>query len=148
MIPSFSNFFILYFTTLEPTFAFLDYLVGNGEALRLQSHPVTGEDIAHYPEPELAIRLGANHTIDAYTLAVDFTNELELTGRSQNPDGTYNDGTFYGKCWRGCGSLGPVWIKSADAGDIRNLDIMLTVLRNGEELLNMKICLNLSGSSA
>jgi 2-dehydro-3-deoxy-D-arabinonate dehydratase len=99
----------------------------HGETLILRHDPLTQAMAEHWVEPELAVKLGDQHQIVAYTLANDLTAfSLELAGRTSAFDGTY-----LGKCWRKSGSLGPRWYRPEAMPDAGNLTIGLKIQRQG-----------------
>jgi len=103
-------------------------LVGEGGKLRLRTDPRNGEPVPHWPEAELVMVLGERHEILGYSLANDFTAyQIEVTGR----DGVW-DGTFFGKCWQGSGSLGPRFLPAAEMPDLEDLAIGLKIERDGK----------------
>lgn len=112
--------------------SFPETIRGNGENLVLRRHPETNQPTDHWPEPELAILLGSEHNILAYTLANDFTaHEIEFEGRS-----TQFDGTDLGKCWPGSCALGPRWFSREEIDDDSNLEIGMRIVRGGNEVYN------------
>jgi len=103
----------------------------NGK-LRLREDLSFGGVVSHWPEPELAVVLGRNHSPIAATLAVDFTAiSIEVLGRNER-----FDGTFGGKTWYGSGSLGPSFVDCSRFEELENLDILLEVERNGHTILS------------
>ncbi len=105
--------------------------VGHEQDLLLAKHPITGQPVKHWPEPELAMILGKNHEVMGYCLANDFTAiELEVMGRKEDFDGTY-----FGKCWAGSCSLGPRIVPAAEL-DPCNLKIGLRIQRDGKTIYN------------
>jgi fumarylacetoacetate (FAA) hydrolase family protein len=101
-------------------------VVGNLESLSLRVDPLTGQLARHWPEPELAVLLGDEHKILAYTLANDLTAiSVEVRGRT-----TESDGTYLGKVWSRSGSLGPRFISAASI-DPSDLIIGLRIERGG-----------------
>jgi len=102
-------------------------ILGSEEPLKLRTDPATGSLAQHWPEPELAILLGHNHEIVAYTLANDLTAiGIEARGRTEQQDGTY-----LGKVWEGSGSLGPRFVPVAAIPDPKHLTIGLSIKRKG-----------------
>ena len=98
------------------------------EELLLRRDPVTNQLAKHWPEPELAILLGAKHQIISYTLANDLTAAtIELRGRTADFDGTY-----FGKVWFRSGSVGPRFVSASEIGDASELLIGLRVIRKGQ----------------
>lgn len=74
----------------------VDDIVNENQSLKLRKHPFTGEEVNHWYEPELAILLGKNHKIIAYTLANDLTaSGIEFEKSKQDYDPTY-----FGKVWK------------------------------------------------
>ncbi|MDP3741646.1 MAG: fumarylacetoacetate hydrolase family protein [bacterium] len=107
---------------------FSDTVVCAGENLLMIQDPQTGATANHWPEPELAILLGHDHQIVAYSLANDFTaHSIELRGRTAE-----FDGTFFGKCWPGSCAIGPRWFAPEEIGDDSRLDIGLKIVRAGQ----------------
>jgi|SRR5215213_8173292 len=103
---------------------------GNNEELYLRNDPATGQMARHWPEPELAVLLGPQHRILAYTLANDLTAiSIEARGRTTQLDGTYE-----GKVWLRSGSLGPAFLPASALDDAYKLDIGLRIERNGKTL--------------
>ncbi|MCH7535223.1 MAG: fumarylacetoacetate hydrolase family protein [Bacteroidetes bacterium] len=103
-------------------------VIGVGDGLHL-----SGYDVDHWPEAELALVLGKNHEIVGYTLANDFTAiGIEAEGRTDEFDGTY-----LGKVWKGSCSLGPKIIRAEDV-NVEDLDIGLRIERAGEEIYSNK----------
>jgi 2-keto-4-pentenoate hydratase/2-oxohepta-3-ene-1,7-dioic acid hydratase in catechol pathway len=103
---------------------------GTEEPLTLRTDPATGNLAQHWPEPELAVLLGHDHEIIAYTLANDLTAiGIETRGRSEQQDSTY-----LGKVWKGSGSLGPQFLPTAAIEDPEELTIGLRVMREGKTI--------------
>ena len=102
-------------------------IVAPEQALCLRRHPVTDDEVPHWPEPELALLLGERHRIEAVTLANDFTAyAVEVQGRDREFDGTY-----FGKVWPASCALGPRFI-AADKLNLNNLDIGIRIQRRGQ----------------
>jgi fumarylacetoacetate (FAA) hydrolase family protein len=101
-------------------------IVGNEGTLQLRKHPITGENVEHWPEPELAILLGERHKIVTYGLGNDFTAkglEFEQAGKNYDP-------THYGKCWKGSCSISNIFLELKDIGEIGDLEIGLRIIRS------------------
>lgn len=109
-------------------------VLGPDEPLTLRLDPATGNLAQHWPEPELAVLLGHNHEIIAYTLANDLTAiGIEMRGRSEQVDSTY-----LGKVWSGSGSLGPRFVPASAIEDPEQLTIGLRVIRQGHVIYNQQ----------
>jgi len=109
-------------------------ILGHGEQLRLRTDPTTGDLAQHWPEPELAMLIGYDDEIIAYTLANDLTAiGIEARGRTEQEDSTY-----LGKVWAGSGSLGPRFVIASEIGDTDQLMIGLTVVRQGRTIYNQQ----------
>jgi fumarylacetoacetate (FAA) hydrolase family protein len=81
----------------------VDDVVEDGGNLVLRKHPLMGEEVDHWCEPELGIVLGEKHEIVGYVLGNDFTAaSVEFEAESDDYDPTY-----YAKCWKGSCSLSP-----------------------------------------
>jgi len=107
-------------------------VVCDGENLIMRRDPETGATANHWPEPELAVLLGPNHQIVAYSLANDFTaHSVELRGRTAE-----FDGTFFGKRWPGSCAIGPRWFAPDEVGDDSRLDIGLKIVRADQIVYN------------
>lgn len=102
-------------------------MVTDGGELKLRKHPLTGDNVPHWPESELAMFLGEKHRILGFSLANDFTAyEIEVSGRDDEFDGTY-----YGKVWPGSVSVGPRFLAVDEVGTLDDLDIGLKIVRGG-----------------
>jgi 2-dehydro-3-deoxy-D-arabinonate dehydratase len=102
-------------------------VLGSDEPLMLRTDPVNGDLAQHWPEPELAVLLGDNHEIIAYTLANDLTAiGIETRGRTE-----FEDNTYIGKVWPGSGSVGPRFVPASMIGHPDQLTIGLSITRRG-----------------
>ena len=106
-----------------------DIVLDEGNLL-LTKHPISGQEVKHLVEPEVAIVLGEHHEIEGYCLANDFTAyQIEL----QDLGGEY-DPTYYGKCWKGSCSLGPEIVLAEHIKNDGDLRIQLRIQkRNGTD---------------
>ncbi len=128
----------------------IDGIVLSGEPLVMRNYPSIdeipkqfelpkswGDGLPkHWSEPEIAVLLGQNHEIVAYTLANDFTAiGLEQLGRHRFvlEDGTvvYFDGTNFGKNFYVSTALGPRWVYVNEIGDPYNLMVHTEVENHG-----------------
>jgi 2-dehydro-3-deoxy-D-arabinonate dehydratase len=94
---------------------------GPGEAVAIRGD--SGWDV---PEPELAILLNAHGEIVGYTIGNDVSSR-SIEG--ENP--------LYlpqAKVYSRCAALGPVVVTVEELPDVSNLEIQLTIRRDGEEL--------------
>lgn len=99
----------------------MNTIVGNNANLIMSK-----ERGSHWPEAELALILGKEHSIIGVTLANDFTAiSVETQGRT-----SYFDGTYYGKVWEGSCSLGPKIIP-INRIKTENLTIGMRIERKG-----------------
>lgn len=102
----------------------------DNEVLCLKRDPATERLADHWVEPELAVFLGNNHEIIAFTLANDLTAiSIESQGRTEKTDSTY-----IAKFWERSGSLGPHFVTSNQLRNIGSLSIELEIFRE-ESLL-------------
>jgi 2-dehydro-3-deoxy-D-arabinonate dehydratase len=105
---------------------------GSDEPLVLRTDPSTGNLAQHWPEPELAVLLGSDHEIMAYTLANDLTAiAIEIRGRTKLEDNTY-----VGKVWPGSGSLGPRFVPASMIEHPDRLTIGLSITRQGRVIFD------------
>ena len=97
-------------------------IVFDGGELVLRKHPLTGENVDHWCEPELGIVLGEKHEIVGYVLGNDFTAaSVEFEEEKVGYDPTY-----YAKCWKGSCALSSEFTFKGD------VDIGLRIERGGK----------------